>query len=167
MVLQMQQRIHNIIAEIFWNPFHWPLSRRIVFAQTVAREKGLVDDNNRDRKDSPPATHSFMQTPQRLPRLLLLEDETAVEAPDKAENHDGEVKAESEPEKVATPTEDNEHSKEVDLNSLGPPDELDTPSNPPPLEQEETETQKVEQPSLAARTTSHPLAFLSRQSGFL
>lgn len=107
-----------------------------------------------------------MPTPQRLPRLLLLEDESALKAPDKADNQDGEVKTESELEKVATPTED-EHSKEVDSNSLDPTDDFDTPSNPPPLEEEERETQKVEQPSLAARTTSHPSAFLSRQSGLL
>ena len=144
----------------------------------MPRQKVVVDSNssnnnnaNPNRKGSP-SVRSLLPTPQRTPRLLKIEDDNAAEqdAVQAETQHDGVEKTKSESDNV--PVEDvlpnqmdNRPDEELEYESL--PDPVDKEEKHQEDEKEEEDESEVhtEQPSLAARTSPHPLAFHRYRAG--
>jgi short-subunit dehydrogenase len=146
------QRIHNLIAEAFWNPIHWPFRTR---ASPEAPQQQPVEQPAA-RQTAPAPSPPPMQ---RVPRLLQLDQveekgQSPVDSqvPDK---HDEPVEEMEEP---AVATEDQvDGTTEADANSV--PEES---TSPPPLPQEE-HLPLDHEPAMVSRdraSSFRPLAFL-------
>lgn len=66
-----QQRIHNIIAEIFWNPLRLPFTKH-----TAEVSVPQINESSDEEEEKPKATSVQPFPPvQRMPRLLKLEED--------------------------------------------------------------------------------------------
>ena len=163
-----QQRIHNIIAEIFWNPFHWPFQRR---AGIAPRKKVIVDEDP-DGKDATQQRH-LLPVPQRVPRLLKLEDEkleiisddfkSGTRERDRLENSpvqsENEAGAGEEKERAALKEDKPDENDELSERNE------DRKASPGDGSEEEELDKYLDQSNLAARTVFQPLAFLQGSAG--
>ena len=68
----VQQRIHNIIAETFWNPVRWPFSKKL--SHEAAERRNVVQPFHSEKRTGVPPPPPF-QPSQRIPRLLIIRDD--------------------------------------------------------------------------------------------
>ena len=95
-----QQRIHNIIAETFWNPVSWPFSKRFS-RKAVEREKEKVKSfSSQKRTGAPPSPPPFPPS-QRIPQLLRISDDEEPTEPQPSEESQTEKDAGNETEEEA------------------------------------------------------------------